>query len=1237
VASADLASGRSQWRGRPTVMGAGLVLALILALFGHAPDAHAEKSLVNTIGSYLTGEGPGTFRRPKGIGINETGAGGVPAGTLYVADRENSRIQQFNPDGTFARTWGWGVKNREPEFQICTLNCLGGIAGAGAGQFGSAKIPLAVAVDQATGWIYVADGAGSVRRVNIFSAKGQFIGAFGWGVRDRSPEFQFCTLITECTPANQTEVFGGEGGKFGPRIGGVAVSPSGQVAVADEWNARVDVFTPEVSGETVTGMEFTAAFGWDVVNDATEEFEICTPGQECKYGGETSEPGAFGESSPTDIAVDSEGDIYALDAANHRIEKFDSNFNLLDPSFGEVAINSTFGFGGLQHIAVDTSEAPNHLLLSASRETEEEHLEVLELDGTGAEVETHGAGLQITTSNGLAVAPASLGGNIYLSTEDPSAEEGGNRVLVLNEPPTMEPVSAPGGTTATFEGSVVSNEIETLYHFEYSTNGVDWTAVPVPDELAGAEPGGIPVSAAVTGLTGSQQYYARLVANRAAGGGLQYSNVVTFTTEPAAPGVEGRSASAVSGESAVLNGFLDPENETTTYHFEYGPQDCALGTCLSSAVKEATGGGGRLASIAVAGLAPEAVYHFRLVASNGTGSTVGPDREFETHAAGSNLPDGRRYELVSPSEAGGLFLQMFNAEQNRFDTPMISTDGNSALFYTEGTMLPDADGNGSAEAYEAVRGPNGWVTHVIAPSGSQSAVPLPGGVSADHSLAFWNVSSGGSLEPDVSGDANVLRRPDGSFEYIGLGSIGEEPRAEDRRARGLWISEGGGHILFRSAPFGGAVPLAPNAPPAGTTAIYDRTADGTTHVVSLLRGPGGEDVTPGAGESARYLGASEDGSTVVFEIGETIWVRLDNAETKEVVAGPATYAGIGEGGNRVFYVHNGDLFAYSSATGTTTSIGSGGETTPVNVSKDGSHVYFSSPVVLASGATEGERNLYVWDGTTITYVATAVPQDFGSFSVSLARWTEALGGQRGLDASRTTPDGKVFVFQSHEVVGYPYDSDGFVEIYRYDAETEELTCVSCNPDGAVATANAELEPLNATNSPTTPSSRFFNVTDDGSRVFFNSADSLLPEDINGARDVYEWRNGFLSLISSGRSPAPSFLYSITPDGHDVLFKTSETLLPEDRDGGAGSIYDARVEGGFSQAAAPVPPCIDEACQGTPASAPGLPTAATPTVHGPGNLPPHHKKHKRKHKKHKHHHKRHHHHSSRRASATGGVR
>jgi hypothetical protein len=1182
-------------------------LAVLIAALSLIPVSTASADeVVNFLGQTAPGESAGQFRKPAQVAVNETGAGGVPAGTFYVADSGNARVQQFSPAGTFVSTWGFGVKDGDSEFEICSIEtkCRAGKTGTAAGQFGEVAAGgiSALAVDQNSGNVYVADQANS--RINIFTAKGAFIGAFGWEVVEFFSEaLQFCTVATGCL---RGESLGpGYGGKIGNVTGGLAVSPNGDIYVANGLQGRIEVFRLNLVGGTIIGVEFVRAFGKDVVAGGGDGYEICTESLQCQTGTATAEAGGFSQGSPTDVEVDGDENVYALDAGNDRIQKFDSSSNLVDANFGSTAIAATFGSGALWNLGIDRGAVPNRLLVSGSRESAADKVAVLELNAAGAATDVHGEDLSITSSRGLAAAPTFLGGNIYLSTNDP-VEGGGQKVFILNEPPTMDPVTTFTGTTATFSGSVVSNEIFARYHFEYSTDGVEWTSVPVADAEAGPAPGTISVSVNVTGLTGSQQYFVRLVQFRELGGRAT-SDEVAFNTASAAPRVTATAASFVRSTTANLTAELDAQNETTSYHFEYGPQACGLGQCTALPEHDISSGGAIPVLEALTGLQPATVYHFRLVASNATGTTVGPDRTFKTTESGSVLPDGRRYELVSPPN--GLFIGDLAQEHNLFDRPLISLNGDSAMFFSTGS-IPGTEGNGAEEAYKSIRTSNGWEVETVSPNGSQSAAPGAGGTSSDHAATFWRTQAGTLARPGFS-ETNLIRMPDGSFDVIGVGSSGEDPRA-----KGHWISAGSEHVIFSTAP-GSAVPLEPNSPPAGTGAVYDRTG-GETHVVSLLPG----DAPQAGGESAQYQGASEDGTAVVFQINSTLYVRLDNAGTQEVASGFPTYAGVSGGGGRVFYLSGGDLFAYDTSSSTSLPIGSGGETTPVNISRDGSHAYFSSPQELAPGATPGARNLYVWDGSSVAFVAVLSQSDFEKFDtfgfLSLNNWTFAVGpfknGRfgRANSPTRTNPSGTVLVFQSHGVAGFPYDSDGFSEVYRYDARDGSLACVSCSPLEKPAQGDAGLQDVADLTAefatPVKAVTRIYNVTDDGSAVFFQAKDALVPEDTDGLQDVYEWREGRVSLVSSGASAEQDYLYAMTPNGSDVLFLTNDSLVPRDTDGGAASIYDARVGGGFSEGGSGAV-CGGESCQGVPGLAPIFPAAGSTGLHGPGNVKA--KKHRKK--------------------------
>jgi hypothetical protein len=1175
-------------------------LALLAAL---APAASAApKTLVNTLGGEAFATAGGLFSEPKGVAVNESGAGGVAAGTFYVVDAQNKRIQQFSPTGAFVRTWGWGVRNGEEEFEVCSVadKCRNGLNGNGAGQLNT---PQGIAVDQAGGTVYVSDQA--QHRVDVYSASGAFEGAFGWSVDASAPAaaLQFCTTAGGC----QAGSTGAKSGQFGAQLGYLTVDPtSGDVVVAGKTNRRIDVFQPSFAGGVVTAVSYLRGFGWGVATGAAA-FQVCTTN--CRTPAAAgAQAGNFATNSPTDVAVDSEGDYFTLDAGNKRVQEFDSTPAPLATSFGGAALTAAFGTGPRLHLSIDPSVAPNDLLVSGADSANGERVAVVELDHAGNALQTDGSDLTTTESGGLAVAESALGGNVYLTGNG----GGTSSLLVLNEPPTIDPVTVFTASTATFSGSVVSNGFDVGYQFEYSLDGRSWTKVPAAEVDAGIEAGTIAVQGEATGLTGSQLYRVRLAQNRALGGGRAVSTETTFTTSPAAPGIAGLAAGHLTDTTATLSAQLNPQNEATTYHFEYGTGDCALLPC--TALPDLQAGGGPLpVAQNVTGLAPDTVYHFRLVAANATGTETSAVASFRTFAPGASLPDDRAYELVSPVDANGVPPILLIGTEGlgaNFETQTIAVDGESALFNTTGT-LPGSGGNGGADQYRSVRGADGWSTETTSPSGAQTEHPHVGGVSSDLRYAFWRSGEGGALSI-ANAETTYLRLPDGSFELVGSGSLGTQAQVQ-----GWWISAGAGHVIFSAT-----TQLEPEAPAGETTAIYDRTPGGPTTVVSVK--PGGESFAEF--ENAEFQGVSRDGSAVAFTVGETLFVH-SGGSTVEVAAGFPTFAGLSTDGDRLLYTLGGDIFSFDVASQTTTPVGSGAESTVVNVSADGSHVYFSSPQQLdGSNGEAGAPNLYVWNGSTVRFVAVLDPRDFFepeslSEELNLGAWVPGHGPNQGgaigpaSDPSRTTADGDVLVFQSHASLAPPFDNQGHWQIFRYVASTEALSCVSCSPISPKATADANLQasrrPLLNQDSPVNAETPVASLTADGQRVFFQTSQALLPGDSDGVQDVYEWEEGRLSLISSGQSGANSYLYGVSPDGRDVLFTTHDTLVPRDRNGGTSRIYDARVGGGFDEPAETVP-CAEEGCQPQPTPPPPLAGGGSTTFQGPGNPKPparHRKRHK----------------------------
>jgi hypothetical protein len=783
----------------------------------------------------------------------------------------------------------------------------------------------------------------------------------------------------------------------------------------------------------------------------------------------------------------------------------------------------------------------------------------------------------------------------------------------------------------------------------------------------------------------------------AQGEALSKSHLYAFKPQIiTAPAVEAQLATGITEAEAVLRAQLNPGSKPTTYRFEYIAQAAyeAAGNqygagAISVPLPEASAGeGGSFAAVSqpISGLQPGTAYRFRLVASNcasegevgcrtlgeGKPGEEGKDAAFSTYRPEASLPDGRAYELVTPPDTNGRTPTMTelgaNFNPSSFDTTFASPDGGSVVFGTEGGSIPGLGGGGFHDTYEAVRIPGvGWQSHFSGPSAAQAEKPTPGGLSPDHAYSFWDVyGTKGSLATGGSTEADYVRRPGsaldpacspepgGHFEFIGCGSLGVEPYA-----RGKWISPGGSHIIFDVDTLRTGVIGAPLEPCAhkGISTVYDRTADGVTHCIVLPPdGASGGTTSEFESTPAHHQGTSSDGSAVVFELGGTLYVRLDNERTLEVAANNVDFAGISRDGSQVTYlkdpsgnqVRQGEVFFFNTVTEETTQVGSGGESTLVNVSADGSHAYFISPLALTGGeendqqvkAKAGEANFYAWDGAALHFVALLDSssdiegrEGVGGSDTrvgGLGLWTRyAIAAnpnrERGpaVDPSRTTPDGSILVFESHAKLT-AYENTGHSEVYRYEAGAEagrRLICISCNPTGTAAKSDAQLESDTglqfAQEPPVNALSQIANVTEDGSKVFFQTADPLVVNDTDGKVDVYEWEangNGTCSLpagctylISSGRSTGNDYLYSMTPNGSDVFFMSGDTLVPQDADK-TPSIYDARAphELGEQVGFAPPPPppvaCLGEACQPAPA-VPADPTPASSTFEGAGNTPP----------------------------------
>jgi len=358
---------------------------------------------------------------------------------------------------------------------------------------------------------------------------------------------------------------------------------------------------------------------------------------------------------------------------------------------------------------------------------------------------------------------------------------------------------------------------------------------------------------------------------------------------------------------------------------------------------------------------------------------------------------------------------------------------------------------------------------------------------------------------------------------------------------------------------------------------------------------------------------------------------------------PAQYWGASDNGSKVIFKFTGGpkkdvLYEFDVDGRTSRPIAEGVEGGQLGMSEDASHVYFDSTEVLGDGASEGAEagahNLYL-------YVAPEEEGEEGSFDFIMKLAGSDLQGAElrpsAINAVPTqrssvvSPNGAHAAFTSSvspTPTGYDnLDAEGDEadeEAYLYDAGSEKLRCVSCNPTGArplgqnLGGVSSALWVAARLPNPRTPLHAPHTLADDGRRLFFESHEALLPRDTNKTWDVYQWEapgtgscaggdatfsqttGGCVDLISSGESPAQSHFLDADPSGANVFIATQSSLVAADY--GLSDVYDARIGGGLPEPPSAPGECEGESCQ-SPPPPPASPTPASSAFEGEGNVKP----------------------------------
>ena len=655
------------------------------------------------------GFGAGQVNAPEGLAVNQTGAGGVAAGTLYLADKGNYRVDEFDSAGQFVLAFGFGVRTGAAELQTCTAvtGCLKGLQGPGAG----AMRPDYIAVDPSSGNVYVSDA--TWRRVTEFTPSGEFLLEFGNGV-DTTPATSHPDL---CTKA---DLAAGDTCGEGSRAGGpgnffnaqnrlpLAFDPSGELWVGDLGRllhlGRLLRFT--AAGEFISELALPTVPG-EGPNESVGEVDA--------------------------LAIDASSDFYLIREGENTSAATKNVASKLGPG-GETIY--TFDPGGdPRALALDSSGDLFLLDASSGNEFTLPHCSTLEFDAaTGAQLERFGDGEMPLPSNPNEGEPGIAFGDGAERLYYTDAQQAPSAVAEYLEAPPLpgpllssasESASAIGPTTATLGATLNPESNATSYRFEYISDAAfkaneaaghegftGAVGAPVPDGALPASFEYEPVKAALGALAliPETTYHFRLSATNSAGSIAGPGE--TFQTKPSIE-IIGTSALSVSATGAVLEAQLDPLGVAAGYRVQYGPT-AAYGAETSLTTVSA---GTALVPVLphLAGLEPSTTYHYRILATDERGgvsyTVAGPDVTLTTQAAAftPGLPDGRGWEQVTPTEKRGATIAPISQ-----GVVQAAADGEAITYIASSPTEPEPSGYGGEVQVLSTRSGTAWSSLDIA-------------------------------------------------------------------------------------------------------------------------------------------------------------------------------------------------------------------------------------------------------------------------------------------------------------------------------------------------------------------------------------------------------------------------------------------------------------------------------------------------------------------------------------------
>jgi hypothetical protein len=1212
----------------------------------------AEQDLCTAVSGDVCGGGvggttPGAFVHPEFVAVDSS------TGDVYVADsweRGDGLVSKFNENGVLIPTWGDNGPGESPNGQLV------GPKGSPAEHF-TAEIS-GIAVDS-SGNLWV-DGFTIFTTSNQVKLRAQRLFEF-------SPN---ASLETAWTPS----VRASPNTPFFPELEGISVDAEDNLYLPKAGEpTKVDPGGTEigqiVSNETLVPGDHASGFAVDssgrfyldtekenilAFASCHPEVAVCTPTE--SFGAAHLLGSTAGLKAQGKLAVDSAspGDTVFADQEEAAGQVF---------AFSNETV-PTIGAGKPSGLT-STSATLNATVNPAGVALTECYFEYGETEAYGlkAPCEAPAAGEVPADSNDHPVHAAVTGlhqGKTYhyrlvAANANDGKEPSQGQDIAFGAPVIdSESTARVTATTATAQAEIRAENVASRFRVEYGTSAAYGQSTPETDIGSGASAQS--VASELHGLSAGTLYHYRFVAENVLGEGAAAVDGPdhTFTTQTA-------------------GGFTLPDGrqwEMVSPADRHGSSPEPLAGVNESAegVTQAAADGSALTYLANAPIEPDPAGYGefdQILASRGPAGWSSHDLGIPHAGSTDTSFDGLEYRFFSEDLSAavvqpfGPFLAL--SPQASEQTAYLN-DLHARSFTPLVTGCPQA-GESCPPAIEE---------HANVPAGT---------VFGQQEVGFEGLGHGSCPPNPLCGPSMVGATPD--LTHVVLSS-------------GVGLSAGHGHGLYEWS--GGALTFLTTGE-IGTGSFLNDGVGGARHAISndgsrvvfseLIAGGQGNHLylRDTATEKTIQLDAVEAGcpaqdecgtghSTPEFEAASSSGSRVFFLDAQKLTAAAHAYPGDAYAND-----HEGeDLYECEIREDACelrdlTPAGAVAATT-LGVSEDGSWVYFAARAVLGDGAAQGATpgtcdheesppsshcNLYVYHDGETRFIAALSIQDYSDWG--------GAGRAQVHQTARVSPDGQWLAFMSERsLTGYD-NRDAATgqpdqEVYLYDAQTGRLTCASCNPTGARPTGAGyrdlelgafdvwEHNPSLAAYLP--PWAAFADgralyqpryLSDDG-RLFFDAVDGLVPRDVNGQGDVYEYEPegvgpqgqacapaadsgslvfkparvfeaggqsgeeaaGCVSLISSGASARESVFLDASESGGDVFFLTTSHLVPQDVEGGL-AVYDAHecssASPCFAAEQSPPPPCTTaDACRQSATPQPeGFGAPASATFSGAGNVTP----------------------------------